>query len=78
MPAGTTVRESWVTELTVVDPSPATFGVSAAGRQLLELVERRCRPIITSPLQSVEPGGGTMPSSWMIVGTISRNSGAAD
>ena len=30
-----------------------------------------------TPSQPVEPGGGSMPSSWMIVGASCRNTGAA-
>src|SRR5688572_9149056 len=33
MPSRTTVRESWVTALTVAVPSPTTLGDSAAGRR---------------------------------------------
>ena len=48
-----------------------------------ELAEGRDRTVLETspaqfPSQSVEPGGGTMPSSWMIVGTSMRNVGAAD
>ena len=67
---GATARESWLI--------PATSTVSAADQPWFEPRwedGEQGRKLHSS--HPTDPGGGSMPSSWIIVGASSRNTGAA-